>query len=290
MATVAEWIEGARPRTLPNAVAPVVVGAGAAAHLGAFSLPRATLALIVALALIVGVNFANDYSDGIRGTDDDRTGPLRLVATATVRPRTVRTAAFACFGVACLAGVGLVALTGYWWLLAVGAACVGAAWFYTGGSRPYGYAGFGELAVFLFFGLVAVLGTVYVQAGTLSWVAVTCAVAIGAFSAAVLLANNLRDIRSDTTAGKHTLAVRLGDAATRRVYGGLLALPFAGTLLLSWWHPPAAFGAIAALLLLAPLRTVLRGHTGGILVGVLRDTGLAMLLWAALTAAALAFG
>ncbi|MBA0124624.1 1,4-dihydroxy-2-naphthoate polyprenyltransferase [Haloechinothrix sp. YIM 98757] len=290
MATIAEWIEGARPRTLPNAIAPVLAGTGAAAYAGDASPAYAALALIVALALIIGVNFANDYSDGIRGTDDRRVGPVRLVATGLAAPTSVRATALSSLVVACIVGATLVVLSGHLWLFAVGAACVAGAWFYTGSAKPYGYAGFGEPAVFVFFGLVAVLGTMYVQAGTVSPTAVACAVAIGALSAAVLLANNLRDIRSDSAVGKRTLAVRLGDAGTRRLYVALLVLPFVASLLVGTWHPPATFAVVSALLLIAPLRTVLGRHTGHALVPVLRDTGLAMLLWAAVTATALAFG
>ncbi|OZM75254.1 1,4-dihydroxy-2-naphthoate polyprenyltransferase [Amycolatopsis antarctica] len=288
MATVAEWIEGARPRTLPNAVAPVLAGAGAAAALGAFTWWQSLLALLVALSLIVGVNFANDYSDGIRGTDADRVGPLRLVGAGVAAPGTVRAAAFACFGLAAVLGLLLVGLSGRWWMLAIGAGCILGAWFYTGGSKPYGYSGYGEVAVFLFFGLVAVLGTVYVQAGTISLPAVACSVAIGAFSAAVLVANNLRDIPSDTESGKRTLAVRLGDPATRRLYLALVAVPFLLSVAVGIAYPTALLGLLAAALLLVPVRTIAGGHTGRGLIPVLRDTGLAMLLWAASTSVGLA--
>ncbi|MEO6880486.1 MAG: 1,4-dihydroxy-2-naphthoate polyprenyltransferase, partial [Mycobacteriaceae bacterium] len=213
MATTAQWVEGARPRTLPNAIAPVLAGSGAAAALGAFSPGKALLALVVALALIIGVNYANDYSDGIRGTDDERVGPLRLVGSRVAAPTQVKTAALVCFAVAAAAGL-VLALTTAWWLVAVGALCVAGAWFYTGGSKPYGYSGFGEVAVFVFFGLIAVGGTLYVQAGRLSWAGLAAAVAVGAFSSAVLVANNLRDIGSDTATHKRTLAVVLGDART----------------------------------------------------------------------------
>ncbi|MPY78795.1 MAG: 1,4-dihydroxy-2-naphthoate polyprenyltransferase [Actinophytocola sp.] len=288
MGTITAWVQGARPRTLPNAVAPVVVGAGAAAELGAFSWLRSILALIVALALIVGVNYANDYSDGVRGTDDDRVGPLRLVASGTVKAKSVLAAALSSFLFACIAGLALVILSGAWWLLAVGAACVGGAWFYTGGTRPYGYAGFGEIAVFVFFGLAAVLGTVYVQAGTVSLLALGSAVAVGAFSSAVLLANNLRDIPSDTEAGKRTLAVQLGDARTRRLYLALVVLPFAVTVAMAFALPPVLLASVTALALIRPVRTILSRATGRALIPVLADTGLALLLWAVVTSAVLA--
>lgn len=288
MATIAEWIEGARPRTLPNAVAPVLVGSGVAAHLDGFSPLRSVLALIVALSLIVGVNYANDYSDGVRGTDDERVGPLRLVGSKVAKPKEVLVAALSSLLLAGFAGLALVVLSRHWWLLAVGAGCVAGAWFYTGGKKPYGYSGFGEVAVFVFFGLVAVLGTVYVQADRVDLLAVGCAVGIGAFSSAVLLANNLRDIPTDTEAGKRTIAVKLGDAGTRRLFLALLATPFAVTLLMGIWFPPALFGVVAVVAAIAPARTIAKRTTGRGLIPVLRDTGFAMLLWAAITAAALA--
>ncbi|MPY82916.1 MAG: 1,4-dihydroxy-2-naphthoate polyprenyltransferase [Actinophytocola sp.] len=288
MAMITAWVQGARPRTLPNAVAPVVVGAGAAAELGGFSWLRSALALLVALALIVGVNYANDYSDGVRGTDDARVGPLRLVASGTAEARSVLAAALSCFLLACIAGLALVILSGAWWLLAVGALCVGGAWFYTGGRRPYGYAGFGEVAVFVFFGLAAVLGTVYVQAGGLSLLALGGAVAVGSFSSAALLANNLRDIPSDTDAGKRTLAVRLGDLRTRRLYLALVVLPFAVTIAMAVALPPLLLASVTAPALIRPVRVVLGRATGRALIPVLADTGLALLLWAVITGAVLA--
>ncbi|WP_199431018.1 1,4-dihydroxy-2-naphthoate polyprenyltransferase [Qaidamihabitans albus] len=287
MATVAEWIEGARPRTLPNAIAPVLAGAGAAAQLGAFSWWQSLLALLVALALIVGVNYANDYSDGVRGTDTDRVGPMRLVGSGAARPKAVLAAALTSLGIAGVLGLVLVALTGTWWLLALGALCIGGAWFYTGGRRPYGYAGLGELAVFVFFGLAAVLGTVYVQAKTVSWEALGCAVAVGSLSTAVLSANNLRDIPTDRGAGKRTLAVLLGDAGTRALYLALVTVPFVITVAMGLGHPVTLIGLAAALLLVKPVRTVVSGGEGLGLIHVLRDTGLAMLAWSALTALAL---
>ncbi|MFC4001696.1 1,4-dihydroxy-2-naphthoate polyprenyltransferase [Prauserella oleivorans] len=289
MATVAEWIEGARPRTLPNAVAPVLAGVGAAVQLEAFSWWRSLLALLVALALIVGVNFANDYSDGVRGTDADRVGPLRLVGSGAAEPKAVLAAALGCLGLAGVLGLVLVAVSGYWWLLALGALCLAGAWFYTGGKRPYGYAGLGEVAVFVFFGLAAVLGTVYIQAGTVSWEALGCAVAVGCLSSAVLVANNLRDIPTDREVGKRTLAVLLGDAGTRRLYLALVAVPFVLTVALGVAHPLALLGLLAAPLLVVPVRVVAGGGTGRSLIPVLRDTGMAMLAWGVLTGAALAF-
>ncbi|MGH3620450.1 MAG: 1,4-dihydroxy-2-naphthoate polyprenyltransferase [Sciscionella sp.] len=290
MATLAQWIEGARPRTVPNAIAPVLVGAGAAAALEKFVWWQALLALVVSLALIVGVNFANDYSDGIRGTDADRVGPLRLVGAGVAAPGVVRGAAFGCFGLAAVAGLALVATSGHWWLLLVGALCIAGAWFYTGGSHPYGYSGFGEPAVFLFFGLIAVLGTLYAQADRVSVAGVVSAVAVGAFSAAVLIANNLRDVDSDPAAGKRTLAVRLGKQGTRTLYLAAVALPFLVTALLAIGDPFVLLGLLALPLVVSAARRLAGGTVGRALIPVLRDTGLAMLTWAVATAVGLALG
>ncbi|MCA0296456.1 MAG: 1,4-dihydroxy-2-naphthoate polyprenyltransferase [Actinobacteria bacterium] len=282
MATAAEWIEGARPRTLPAALAPVLAGSAVAWFEGAFSPLLAVLALVVALALQVGVNFANDYSDGIRGTDAARVGPLRLVGSGLVEPRRVRAAAFGCFALAAAAGLAVVVVTGHWWLLAVGAAAIAAAWFYTGGRRPYGYLGLGEVFVFLFFGLVAVAGTVYIQVGRVSPAAWWTAVAIGALACAILVANNLRDLDGDRAAGKRTLATRLGDTGTRWFFLGLLAVAALGVVAVaatsSWW---ALLGLIMGLALVGPVREVLRGVTGRELIPVLKNTGLAELACAA---------
>ena len=287
MATVAQWIEGARPRTLPNAVAPVLAGTGAAAWLGSAVWWKALLALAVSLALIIGVNYANDYSDGIRGTDDDRSGPVRLVGARLAAPRAVLTAAVLSLVVAGLAGVAL-ALVSNPWLIAVGAVCIAGAWFYTGGAKPYGYLGFGEIAVFVFFGLVAVCGTQYTQALRVDAVGLTAAVAVGALSSAVLVANNLRDIPTDATSGKITLAVRLGDAGTRRLYLGLLAVAPLASLGLVAATPWALGGLLAVLPAIRAARPIVTGARGAALIPVLRDTGLTMLVWATATAAALA--
>jgi len=288
MATVAQWIEGARPRTLPNAIAPVIAGTGAAAWLHSAVWWKALLALAVSVALIVGVNYANDYSDGIRGTDDERAGPLRLVGSKVAAPRAVLTAAIISLAMAAVAGVTLAILTAPW-LIAVGAACIAGAWLYTGGSRPYGYAGFGEVAVFIFFGLVAVLGTQYTQALRIDWVGATLAVATGALSSAVLVANNLRDIPTDAVAGKVTLAVRLGDVRTRVLYQSLLALAGILTLVLMRATPWCALGLLAAPLALRAAGPVRGGQGGRDLIPVLRDTGLTMLVWSLAVAAALVF-
>jgi 1,4-dihydroxy-2-naphthoate polyprenyltransferase len=279
MATFAQWISGARPRTLPNAVAPVVAGTGAAAWLHSAVWWKALLALAVALALIIGVNYANDYSDGIRGTDDARAGPLRLVGSRLATPRSVLTAALVGLGVGAAAGSTLALLTAPW-LIVVGATCLAGAWLYTGGSKPYGYAGFGELAVFVFFGLVAVLGTQYTQALRVDWVGLVLAVSTGALSSSVLVANNLRDIPTDAQSGKITLAVRLGDARTRVLYQALLATAAALTLVLTAAAPWCAVGLVATPLALRAVAPVRSGRLGPDLIPVLRDTGLAMLVWA----------
>ncbi len=289
MATASQWISGARPRTLPNAVAPVVAGSGAAVWVHGFDAPRAGLALVVALALIIGVNYANDYSDGVRGTDDDRVGPMRLVGSGAATPRAVLTAALACFAVAALAGLALAALVS-WWLIALGAACIAGAWFYTGGSRPYGYLGFGEVAVFVYFGLVAVLGTEYVLAGRVDVVGAACAVAVGCFSSAVLVTNNLRDIPTDRESGKITLAVRLGDSGTRRLHAVLLAVPVAVSPALAFATPWALLGLAAAPLAVKANAPVRGGAQGPALIPALAATGVAMLLWSVTTALGLTLG
>ncbi|MDT7759185.1 MAG: 1,4-dihydroxy-2-naphthoate polyprenyltransferase [Mycobacterium sp.] len=289
VATVAQWIEGARPRTLPNAVAPVIAGTGAAAWLDDAVWWKALLALVVALALIVGVNYANDYSDGIRGTDDVRAGPLRLVGSRLASPRSVLTAAVVSLAIGAAAGLAL-ALVSQPWLIAVGAACIAGAWLYTGGSKPYGYQGLGEVAVFVFFGLVAVLGTQYTQALRVDWVGATLAVATGALSSAVLVANNLRDIPTDTESGKITLAVRLGDARTRVLFQALVALAFVLTVVLALATPWCLVGLVALPLGVRAALPVRRGRGGKELIPVLRDTGLTMLVWSVAVALALTFG
>lgn len=285
MATPAEWLEGARLRTLPAAVAPVLAGSAVAAFYDGFIPLRAGVALLVALALQVGVNFSNDYSDGIRGTDDavHRAGPQRLVGSGAAHPAAVRTAAFACFGLAALAGLWLVVLTGAWWLVAVGAACIIAAWYYTGGKRPYGYAGLGELFVFVFFGLVATCGTSYVQLLRVPESSVWAGVGTGALSCAILIANNLRDIAGDVAVGKRTLAVRLGDTKTRWLFVVACFTGFFGffeAAASTTWFGLVSLLAVA--LVAGPIRLVLGGATGPALIRVLKLTGLGELAAAAL--------
>ena len=288
MATAAEWLEGARPRTLFLAVAPVVAGTGVAAGASDVRGGRAALALIVSLALQVGVNYANDYSDGIRGTDADRVGPQRLVGSGAARPGAVLAAALTCFAVAGAAGLVLAALTS-WWLIAVGAVAMTAAWGYTGGSRPYGYRALGEVSVFVFFGLVAVGGTAYVQIGRVTWTAVLTAIPLGLLACAVLVANNLRDIPGDLRAHKRTLAVLLGDHRTRLLYEALIALPFAFVVVLATReHGPPYIALAAAPLALGAVSPVHRGAVGQALVPTLKATGQLTLVFALLLAVGLA--
>lgn len=290
MATIGQWIEGARPRTLPNAIAPVLVGTGLAAAVDGLVWWRAGTALFVALALIIGVNYANDYADGVRGTDRIRVGPVRLVGSGLASPAAVKRASYVALGAAAVAGLVLIIGSRQWLLLAVGALCIPAAWFYTGGKRPYGYRALGELAVFVFFGPVAVLGTLYVQTGQINGTAIGCSVAVGTFSAAVLVANNLRDIPTDAQSGKRTLAVLLGDKDTRLLYLALIAVPFLLTILLGLRNTAALVGLAALPLLIPPVRRIRRGYSGRRLIKVLRDTSMAMLAWAVATSLALALG
>ncbi|MGH3358663.1 MAG: 1,4-dihydroxy-2-naphthoate polyprenyltransferase [Nocardioidaceae bacterium] len=279
MATPSQWLEGARPRTLPAAVAPVIAGTGAAAYADSAVWWRALLCLVVALLLQIGVNYANDYSDGVRGTDDNRVGPLRLVGSGVATPSSVRTAAWACFAVGAVAGLVLAAVSG-WWLLLIGAAAIAAAWFYTGGSTPYGYRALGEVSVFVFFGLVAVMGTTYVQVEDLTWPSAAAAVGSGALICAILVANNLRDIPTDREADKRTLAVLMGDRRTRGLYVALQVAAFA----MIGWLVAATPWVLLALVAAAPgvrgTLPVVRGATGMALIPVLRDTGLTVLVYA----------
>ncbi|WP_209372286.1 1,4-dihydroxy-2-naphthoate polyprenyltransferase [Brevibacterium renqingii] len=309
MADAAQWISGARLRTLPLALAPVLIGTGAAiGSLGGFTafilddisggsdhvglpqiLLRGFLALLVALCLQIGSNYANDYSDGIRGTDDDRVGPVRLTATGLAEAHEVKRAAFLFFGIAGVAGLVLILISQAWWFLVVGAAAVAAAWFYTGGKRPYGYMGLGELFVFVFFGLVATLGTMWMQVGHLSLSGWAGAVSIGSLASAVLMVNNLRDIPTDTEAGKITLAVRLGDNAARIAYAVLVLLPFALlALAILDGHPAVALAILALVPALSPLKTVLSGTAGHGLIPPIKTTGLTGLAFSALMGLGLA--
>ncbi|HEX5772561.1 MAG TPA: 1,4-dihydroxy-2-naphthoate polyprenyltransferase [Nocardioidaceae bacterium] len=281
MATPAQWIEGARPRTLPAAVAPVLAGTGVAAYLDSAVWWKALMALMVALALQVGVNYANDYSDGIRGTDADRVGPLRLVGSGAASASSVKEAAVISFGVAAAFGL-LLAITTAWWLVLVGLVSIVAAWYYTGGRRPYGYMGLGEVMVFVFFGLVAVMGTTYVQTESFPLASLFAAVGVGALACAILVANNLRDVPTDQEVGKRTLAVVLGDEHTRYLYVflvGVALIALLGVALETTW---LALLGLAFLVPAVPaVQTVLGGTTGRGLVPVLQRTGTAELVYAA---------
>ncbi len=272
MADAREWLAGTRPRTLPAAVVPVLIGSGVAFGYGRFSWWRALLALVVALALQVGVNFANDYSDGVRGSDERRVGPVRLVAAGLAPPKQVLAAAAACFLVAGLAGLALAAVTS-WWLLAVGAASIAAAWFYTGGPKPYGYSGLGEVFVFAFFGVVAVAGTAYVQMNALSWLGLAASAPAGLLACALLMVNNLRDIATDTLAGKRTLAVLLGDARSRLTYTLSLLLPFGFAAMLAFFRPLTLITLLVLPLARVPIRSVRAGASGPALIKALGQTG-----------------
>jgi 1,4-dihydroxy-2-naphthoate octaprenyltransferase len=284
------WINGARPRTLPAAIVPVALGAGSAVGAGSITWWRVAVALVVSLALQVGVNYANDYSDGVRGTDDVRVGPVRLVASGLATPGEVKRAALIAFGVAAVAGLALAATTS-WWLVAVGVASVAAAWGYTGGPKPYGYLGLGEVFVFTFFGLVATVGTTYVAVEDITGLSIVMGCAAGSVACALLAVNNLRDIPTDTAAGKRTLAVRLGDARARWLYAALIAATFAlvvaGGLA---WRPWALTGLIALPAAVPPLRMVRDGASGSGLIAVLGATGRLQLAFGLLTTIGLAIG
>jgi 1,4-dihydroxy-2-naphthoate octaprenyltransferase len=281
VATVSEWIQGARLRTLPAAVAPVLAGTGAAAHAGALVGWKALVALVVSLALQLGVNYANDYSDGIRGTDDDRVGPLRLVGSGVASPAAVKWAALLCLAVGAVAGLVLAATSG-WELLAVGALALLAAWFYTGGGSPYGYRGLGEVSVFVFFGLVAVMGTTYVQLGSITLASGLAGIGVGALACAILVANNLRDIPTDEVAGKRTLAVVLGDARSRTFFAALVVVALGCLVAIAVLVEPwAVLGAAGLLIAGRAWWTVRAGATGRELVAVLRNVGIGLLVYAA---------
>ena len=286
MATPAQWLAGARPKTLPAAVAPVLVGTGVAAALDGFRPVPAVLALVVALALQVAVNYANDYSDGTRGTDADRVGPMRLVGSGAAPPRQVLLAAGLAFAVAGVAGLGLAALSS-WWLVAVGAVCIAAAWTYTGGPLPYGYRALGEVFVFVFFGPVAVVGTTFVQTGTLPGLAFAVSVPVGLLIVSLLVVNNLRDIEGDALVGKRTLAVLLGERGTRLTYVGLLVGAFAVVAAVGLARPWVGLALLGTPFAVPPARTVLSGGRGPALIGALQGTGLLTLVTGILMAAGL---
>jgi 1,4-dihydroxy-2-naphthoate octaprenyltransferase len=260
-ATAADWISGARIRTLPLAFAPVAIGSGAAALTDQFNAPVALLCLVVAVALQIGVNYSNDYSDGIRGTDDFRVGPARLTGSGAASPKKVLAVALSFFALSAVAGVVIVFLTGAWWMLAIGAVAIVAAWFYTGGRRPYGYAGLGEVMVFIFFGLVATLGTTYVQTGTFSQESLFGGVGIGLISCAVLVVNNIRDIATDTQAGKKTLAVRMGRTPSAVLFCILMLIPFGIVIYVGLFYTAALLTLFALLAALPACLITVMGKT-----------------------------
>ncbi len=284
------WLAGARPRTLPAAVVPVLVGTACVAGEGDVSAPRAIAAGIVALALQVGTNFANDYSDGVRGTDDPgrRVGPVRLVGWGIQPPGAVKRAALLSFGVAVVAGLGLAAVVGVE-LLVVGAAALAAGWFYTGGSHPYGYYGFGELFVFTFFGVVATAGSAYVQTDELWALPLVASIPVGLWATALLVINNLRDIPGDTASGKRTLAVRIGDARTRWLYVAMLVVAFGSIPIVAgaFDRPAAAAALVGVVLARQPVLQVLEGAAGPALIPVLASTARVQLVSGTLLAGGL---
>lgn len=283
------WVGGARLRTLPLAVAPVAVGSGIAYMVQDFSLTLTLLALAVAIFLQIGVNYANDYSDGIRGTDEFRVGPARLTGSGLVNPKRVLALALTFFALAAIAGLIAVVLSERWWFLALGAIAIVAAWFYTGGKRPYGYAGLGELVVFVFFGLVATVGTVWLQTDIdlqEPWVA---GAGVGFFAVAVLVVNNLRDIPTDRLAGKRTLAVRMGDRASRILYVVCVLLPFAVPALYSIAQPGMILVWFVLLLAIPASIITLTAKTPRELILVLQLTSFAALAYGVLLGIAFAF-
>jgi 1,4-dihydroxy-2-naphthoate octaprenyltransferase len=288
VATAAQWIQGARLRTLPAAIAPVLIGTAAAYEMGAFRPLNAILAALVALLLQIGVNYANDYSDGVRGTDEDRVGPMRLVGSGAAKPDQVKYAAFAAFGLAMVFGLVLVIMTQTWWLILVGLGCVLAAWGYTGGKNPYGYLGLGDVFVFVFFGLVATLGTTYTQAGQLSLAAIVGAVGTGLIACALLMANNVRDIPTDRKAGKKTLAVRLGDKHARESYVLMLAVAILLVIVLAPGRPWMLIVLLLIPASLMPSWLMIAGRRRKSLIPVLKQTGLINLGYAVLFSLGLA--
>lgn len=284
MATRSQWIAGARPRTLPAALAPVLLGSSIAQYSNQFSFGISMCALVVAVALQVGVNYANDYSDGVRGTDDVRVGPVRLVGQGLADPKAVKRAAFFSFFLAACAGIGMTLLSGLWVLIPIGITAIIAAWFYTGGAKPYGYAGFGEVFVFVYFGLVAVCGTSAAQIGQVTALSIIAGCACGLLSTAILLVNNLRDIPSDKVAGKRTLAVRIGERNTRKLYVATVLISILLALPMAQLGPEFAIvGVFAIFTAWQPIRIVLGKTTGRMLIPALVGTGQTLLVFALIT-------
>ena len=288
------WLEGARLRTLPLAVAPVAIGAGAAASIQSFNLTLSLLALAVALCLQIGVNYANDYSDGIRGTDAKRVGPLRLTGSKSVKPEAVKRVAFAFFAYAAMAGLAIVLVTQIWWLIAVGLVAIIAAWFYTGGKSPYGYAAFGELSVFVFFGLVATVGTAYIQIenfeknSLVMIVSFAGATAIGLFSSAVLMVNNIRDIDLDRHVSKNTLAVKVGRTAAKAIYFAFVWIPMILLSVFVLFYPATVFAFVSFFFIAPATLIVATAKTPKELILALKLTSFGALAYSLLLAYGLA--
>ena len=288
------WLEGARLRTLPLAVAPVAIGAGAAASIQSFNLTLSLLALAFALCLQIGVNYANDYSDGIRGTDTKRVGPLRLTGSKSVKPEAVKRVAFAFFAFAAIAGLAIVLITQIWWLIAVGLVAIIAAWFYTGGKSPYGYAALGELSVFVFFGLVATVGTAYIQIenfeknSLVMIVSFAGATAIGLFSSAVLMVNNIRDIDLDRHVSKNTLAVKVGRTAAKAIYFAFVWIPMILLSVFVLFYPATVFAFVSFFFIAPATLIVATAKTPKELILALKLTSFGALAYSLLLAYGLA--
>ena len=277
MTTREQWIAGARPKTLPAAIAPVLVGTSFAGYNATFL--HTLLALIVALSLQVGVNYANDYSDGIKGTDADRVGPMRLVGSGAATPDAVKKAAFLSFFIASLAGLILASRTS-WFLVALGALCILAAWTYTGGPKPYGYQALGEVSVFIFFGVVATVGTYYVQTESVSREVLLASFAMGALACAILVLNNLRDLEKDQLSNKKTLAVVMGDKETRNLYKWLMFFALVMSVALTFFSFYYLLALISLPLVSKSVRAVTSGASGSALIDLLAKTGRIQIIYA----------
>ncbi len=277
MTTREQWIAGARPKTLPAAIAPVLVGTAFAGYNA--SLFNTFLALVVALGLQIGVNYANDYSDGIKGTDDNRVGPMRLVGSGAATPEAVKKAAFTSFGIAALAGIYISARSS-WLLLIVGALALVAAWTYTGGPKPYGYMALGEVSVFIFFGVVATVGTYFIHVDSVSREVILVSFAMGAIACAILVLNNLRDLEKDAAANKRTLAVVMGDKSTRDLYKWLMFFALIIAVALSFFSFYYLLGLIALPLVAKSVRAVSNGASGPALIQLLANTGRIQIIYA----------
>ncbi|MDA3026753.1 MAG: 1,4-dihydroxy-2-naphthoate polyprenyltransferase [Actinomycetota bacterium] len=295
MTSLNNWFQGTRPKTLGAAVAPVLVGSSLAHYENSFNLTISLLALLVSVSIQIAVNFANDYSDGIKGTDNQRIGPVRLVGQNLASPQAVKNAAFLFFFISAISGLIITILTKQWWFLLLGISAIIAAWTYTGGPKPYGYAGFGEIFVFIYFGLVAVLGTTYAQTLFFKPYFLIFAISIGLFATAILVTNNLRDREKDLQNKKITLAVKLGDSKTRVLYAALLIIPFVLVGSMFFTNNSAINTTIQIQLLALPvawqaLKPVLAKVEGKELIAVLTKTGQTELFWALLVCLALVRG